>query len=1261
MKLSLLFISVLLLVSSSTVKGQDDGCETPDTYLKDYSCTGYMTNAPEIVIDNFTAFKLITINPPAESQFISNGAWYYVISSGDYTVNFTSPNGCVKIVPYTAKAQALIPESQPLCLHSIVSVSFADFSDVDGYQLSYGLPGPQSSVDFDLPVGVNEVTYNSLASAQECKLRANLVAQYPKKSPSIAVTPVSCDLSVLGTVTVANAASYSSIKLGVVFQPTGIFSGLSAGKYTLTLVSEACGTEVILVIVPMDLPIITVTAITDNLGCNTNTFNATVTGDSAPTFEIDESGTTSSPPLTFEAGGTHILTYTRGSCLVIYNYVTLPEATADVTHTFSSVPTCKNPNTVVTVQSSHLASLSLVAGPALPDGKFNATYGGIYNVYDDCTSSMYPIELKRTTPTYTYSKTGGVTCLEKWDITVTNAYLFSSLVLVDNTDTTLNYTFGPSGVISNIPVGSYSIVSLEKDCSMVPLITILSTMDIYPIDLDESLFNFTYQVVEKSVCNLGGLLNVSVTYDGVLLQQVTVDYVPDSTIELPGFRQCLPFEFRLPNTYDFIEFPAEAPQILNTDTPCTQYDLVDPTVNIMVVNSPFVFPITGVSFNNGAIQAISQSMSFPTKATGDIKINVYRDGCSLPWQVVHNMPPNWDVEIPFTVTPQNSNDCLTATGAIQVNYASLDTLTIVGSDKVPVSNMFTGLQSQNYTLSFRIILENTNCMGTKTIFVPTTTNSVSITTKDVTDTCGLDKVVQVIAKDTSGQIIPVIGSVIAGQASFSDSSRTLGRFESYEPITAAIKNGYCQWLVDYTPTPPAHSPESLFSFEWVTYPTCPGTPNGVIRAINNFGINAVVNNVSSGSNLPTVGNLIYGIRIHENYNIPVDSQGSFLVGIAWNNDCYGEYFVDLDLTNVYPLPKYTVQYPNCGELNAKLIFDAASMAAFDLVVMDARNTIPYPINADGSVDLLASITMYNIQSTDRQTGCQRQTSVNLWYSDSVDTLNQVVIRNETCFGSSDATLIMPTTNGLVYHLSDVDYQNGEYNSFDSPSEYPYLPYTNTPGHYTGLRNNTYLMTTTSPTNPYCFSKQLVRIGLIQPTIVATTTDVCAADQLATISASLSDPLLSNLTYRVDSGATQKSGSISNLQPGQHTLQVTILDAQCHRNLAPYTFTVESNIITTTIDVDSQCLHAAISISSSNATAVYTVSLGGTVLKTGSKPLVIPSTVAGPFTATISDETGCSITKEITFKDCDISSSSSLKSSIIFVTISIISMIVLTIF
>eukprot|EP01133_Synstelium_polycarpum_P007490 gene7490-8763_t len=1203
-------------------------CTAHQVYFNDFACQEYIRSDPTIIIDNFQDYSAIIVTPPAKSMYYSKGSQFFVVGDGPFKVDFISPS-CNQTINLVAHVQAIVPIVEPLCQYSLVNTTFGNFDDVSSYMVN-GVSYTNKEY-FDLASGPSEVIVNS-KTGKVCYFFPNLVPMNSGGMPKITVTPVSCDKSVLGTITLADARSYTSIKLGDLSNKTGIFVGLQPGTYELFLGSNFCGDQLILVTVPYDLPTITVNAVVSDKGCASYKFEVAISGDSTAKFYLDGSEDLTTSPVILGTESYHTIKYSRGSCPAVNHEFYIPEVTSDITHTFSGQPSCAG-DTLVTLFSGHKEALHMNGNP-IPNSQFNASYGTDYIIQDTCTGFEYHVNLKRMMPTYLFDYTSDLTCLDKRDFIVTNAHLFSVLELHSITNPSVILSFDANGVIKDVPIGPFRLDSIEIGCGELPATQ--TYINSYAKSLNPNLIQISTKVIEMSECNLGGKLNFTLSYNGTFVQQGTIQYIPYGVIPLPAVNFCPTFTYMVPNTYDYFKFPGRNLAIDLLDTPCTKYDNKPTQVEILFRDDPNPFPISGIQFNNSEFLQPNASNIYLTKYSGNVNISIWRTGCPLPEYIPIYIPPKNAYVLIVGATPQDASDCGTPSGSIQVLNKGVSNLVILDSDILAVNNKFTGLRSQYYTLRFDIQLETTQCLdSTYTVFVPT--SEVSMTTKELSDTCGRDKVVQLIVKDTNGQVIPVTGYVVGnesapfGTATFNNASGTLETFTSYDPVSAIVGSGSCSWTYNYSPKAPAYDPMSLFSLEWVTYPTCPDIANGVLRMVNNFSANAVINNATDNNFMYSIGDNIYGALIYQ--SMIGKSHENIRLGISWNNNCFQYKYFSLDLTNapIYPQPKYTIVNPTCGEVNGKVIIDSASLTSFDIRITDNEGTV-FPINEDGSVVLLASRSNYFMQSTNHLTGCTRKiTFMVYYYLDGIDAFGQTVVRDETCFGARDATVSAPAaTSTTQYHLSDAGYQTGQYDEYDGPSRFQNLPNAAADsGLFTGLFNNTYIMTMTNPLNPYCFSKQIVSVGLIQPTIVVPSIpDICSADILPSITAKLSESSLTNLTYSLDGGAIQKTGTFNNLQPGLHSLQVQVLDAQCHRSLVPFIFTVDKNIISASVDV-SVCSQAKITATSGNATAVLTATLNGVTSPVISGSVTFSRVAAGTYTASLIDETGCITTKEVT--------------------------------
>eukprot|EP01133_Synstelium_polycarpum_P003521 gene3521-4027_t len=1189
-----------------------------------------------IMLTNFKDYTSIVTSPVALETIYDEGIMFLSVGNGTTTLTLTSPSGCSHSYDFIFAVPQLITLDQPKCPNSVVDVTMSTPFLFKNYAIS-GRPDVLTDYPFKLRTGMSQVTFTTLAGGR-CIFYSNL-SPLSTAMPSLTITHAKCD-GTNGTIKVDKYSSYTSLQIYVIqtnetlSAVNGLFANLPVSAYTITLVSATCGTEVISGAIDLIEPVIDVQLITDAQGCLTKdvaTINATIAGLPNAKFSISDSDYMSSP-FNLPINGNHQkqITYQDASNIKCNDkrYLALPFPTADVYHSLSSVPTCKSPNTTVTLTSSRLNKIT-VEDIELVNGQFTGIYGSSYLAIDGCSQGNYHFSIPRTQPIYTVDVTSG-TCAGLWTITITNMHEYKQVSIFDPLNESISYT-SPNGVFTNLTPRQWVISAMEKDCDGSVFINAPVLVEVTPSgwyeEIDRNSIVFTTSIIRPNYCNITGLINITATYDGIIVAQGQAELNQNNLIMLtPINSECdsvpyVPVGLNLPSV----------PKITLISPPSCDYSN-DGVVEI-VLDGPNTFLTLTI---DDTYYVKSQDNLYPISA-GTPHIQLDLQGCSnMKYEINYPVKSSSDFKIKYSTTPQRVNDCTTPSGSLTILNTETFTKLEVGYNSLESGKTWTQLGANEPIL---IDFATATCTGKTYVTLPT--EDITITTTQLQYTCKADG--NYLLKATNGSydytqsLVDFVVTPRDNDANYRPESSTIYNTNNWPgdgDLDIDMTFHSCHWVHRLSPKE-EHRPEDLFSFKIIQYPSCYNTADGIIQIINNFDLPLSITRVISDFDFILKDDKLYGLMLNQ---WTIDTPLDVALNIQWNEGCQQNYQFKLDLSNAPKyIPEYTLVPPNCGSTYGKVVVDKATLQTYDLNI-DGK-VLP---NEQGEIHFLVTPNGFMLNVHNRVTKCLIDLQLGLWYDVPVENFASAVVQPESCPGTGDGkvTVIAPTGRSryqLTASTSD---------SFNGPNDLVYLPVQggNT---FTGLTSRQYILTRTNPTNPFCFERQSLEMGAFQPTITTVTPDQCSVDQSVTVSAEVTGSF-SNITYTLDNGQSQtNNGQFAGLLPGQHTLQVEINDAKCRRIIPSTTFTIDSNPMTVNVDT-SVCDSLTITASSVNSTKL-TVTVGDVTkdLVSGTSTF---QNLKGSLTATVTDESGCSISKSVDITTCELSSSTITKSSLLSIAL-----------
>eukprot|EP01133_Synstelium_polycarpum_P009151 gene9151-10736_t len=1207
---------------------------------------------PSLAIDNFSVFKSIVITPTPSSTYIASGIKYYVMETGKYTVAIEDYYGCTTTDTYNMFSAGLVFSAQPKCVYSVVN---ATFPAPDMYQnSSFAVDStPYRSLPLEVGTVFSTVSAVRAADGEDCQFITGLVPQ-TKSIPSLTINHAKYDGSVNGSLLVGKAASYSSISFTFVLpdrshrpikmsSTNGLFSSLTVGNYILRLDSASCGIEVvniqIIAIEPeVDISISTQSECVDD---NKNQkVDISIAGLTNPEFNIVGQTNPLTSPVMLTPGRGYQLNYINGTTNMMRRF-TLPRPAADITHTISVMPTCASPSTVVTVNSPHLSKIVIGDGTqTLVDGKFTATYGKEYVLTDTCTSAIYKINIPRVAPQYLITTTND-SCSAVWRLQIINADQFSSMSIQSVSNGSFIAT-STSGDFTDLNPAQYIIRTTEKNCanSLPELVTIIEDSPLY-FDVDYEQLTFDFKVIKPNQCTKPGLMDITVYYKKLFFQSFSLNYTASNYIYFPKVGSCTAINTNFP--VEHIYNPTPSISIVNP--PTCAYSL-DGLLQVTEAD----FPLVSITINGKAFSK-SADDTYPIMA-GDNTIHVLMNSCPYPYTSQLKVTPTNSFKLDYKITPQQASDCSVKSGSIQVlnpaNIFSSITLGNVASETLTWQQLASG----NQVLEF----ESETCSGQLNIDVPTT--PITITTTSLTqNTCNFDAAYLLVATNGTYNYdvaVEIINNDDYNNVQFTASSNIFSNIVRDRAVNSSIKSGRCAWTYSFVPAAPVNL-DDIFTIEFVKFPSCPDVNDGVFRLVNTLDLDITIDSLAtSWTSVALTGNapneyVGFGYGVNQD-----EIEITFTVN--WNSKCSYDYDYRWNLFDIAPKfdrPAYTVVQPDCGSSIGKIIFDAASIAAYDI------NVDGYLLpNAQGEVALIAADNGHVVNYFNRASKCKSSLDVMTLFDVPLATTANIVNQYQTCVGSPDGYISLPSANATsVFHLTVPVILGADVARLKPEEVYHLAP--SKGNTYSPLTPATYVATQTDPTNPYCFKKQAINLQLATPTItVSNAFDLCTSDQVVTITVTYTDASFTDYSYILDNGTPQISNKFTNVQPGHHTIRMLVNDYQCNRYIYGPSFHIANNVITSSVQ-QSTCDSVTIKATSANSTALLLVAVDN------SRLFVFNSTVTsttltgltdGSHTIKIVDGSGCSVKKEIKVS-CELSSASSTTVSM-FLVISFIALLVL---
>ncbi|HEX5002465.1 MAG TPA: PKD domain-containing protein [Bacteroidia bacterium] len=656
------------------------------------------------------------------------------ITAGNYTVIVTDANGCTVSVSTTlnepALLQQVIASTDALCFGSS---NGSATSNANGGTTPYsyslnGGAGQPSGVFNGLTAGNYTIV---VTDANGCSITANVAVNEPTMLQSaIAATDALCNGSSDGTIT-ANAnggvAPYTYALNGGAGQPTGTFTGLTAGNYTV-VVTDANGCTFSSGTSVAEPALLQTAAITSDALCNGNgdgsvTVNAN--GGTAP-YSFSLNGGASQPSGTFNnltAGNyTVIVTDANGCTATSISVISEPVLLQSVISATDALCNSSADGTVTANANGGTTpySYSLNGGAGQPTGAFNSLPAGNYTIVitdaNGCTTSVSDV-INEPAVLQIAAVSSDALCSGSSNGSVTT----------NANGGTAPYTFAmnggagqPSGAFTGLPAGNYTVVVTDANgCTASVNSSVNEPALLQAVSAaTDALCNGSSDGTVTSNAN-GGTLPYSYTLNGGTSQPTGLFSgltAGNYTVVVTDANGCTVSSSTVINEPAVLQMALAASDALCNGS-------ADGTLNTNVSGgtTPYSY-----SVNGGAAQAANNFNSLPA---GNYAITVTdANGCSLTVNSVINEPALLQAGIGATdALCSGSGD-----GSVTVNANGGTTPYgyVLNGGTSQVSGVFSGLTAGNYAV---VVTDANGC----TVAVNTTINEPALLVAGISATDAL--------------------------------------------------------------------------------------------------------------------------------------------------------------------------------------------------------------------------------------------------------------------------------------------------------------------------------------------------------------------------------------------------------------------------------------------------------------------------------------------------------------------------------------------
>lgn len=1114
------------------------------------------------------------------------------LSPGSYTAMATDANGCSGTMSFVitepAAIQASFSATSPSCLGtSDGTITLTNATGGTG-NLTYRIRGMgsfQSSGNF---TGLATGTYTiEIQDANGCQSSENITISDP--SPITAIVTIDSNASGCGNTdgafTISNPAngngSYTYSIDGSNFQPSGNFTGLSAGIYTVTIQdgTSCTGTVTATITEPSG---ITASINAFGLSCNGDTHGIVTvsgtTGGMSP-YEYSIGGTTFSANSTFTglSGGSYLITIRDASgCTEILSAdVTEPSAITAIASITDIACNGELSGEIIITASGGTGSLtySIDGNSFQTSPSFTALRAGSYTVTvkddNDCSITVHASIAEPTAISASISATTDITCHGESDGTATISISGGTAPYEVSTDGMQFFPVPPNGVFTNIGAVEIPTIQVRDANNCTISINGFTISEPDPLELDLNVSDVSCKG------DSDGQIAVTASSDN----NGTFEYSIDGSNFQSGhtFSQLAPGSYTITvretglGCTQTAQATVAEPDVLSasaitTDISCKDASDGTITINTTGGTAPYEYSLDGTNF---------QTTPFSNLAAASYNITI-RDANDCTTTTMATITEPTALTATFTTT--NVVCAGEASGSITLTIQG-GTAPYTWTDALTSGNTLSNINGNSGTFDAAAGTRSGNATVTDvngctldinfTINEPTAVTG-TVATTNVTCHGGTDGSITVTASGGTG-----IYSYAIDGTNFSPSNSFTGLVAGSYTITIADESGCTGTLTQTIAEPTALS----LNFE-AAHVTCYGDNDGQIAGF------------TTGGTAP--------------YQYSLD--GSTFQSAAFTNLTPGSYTLTvMDANGCTDNTLVTIAGPDLLQTNVINISQVTCKGADDgsATVNVTGGSAPYTYSLDGtsfntSIDLTNLSAGNYIVTVRDNNGCESTTDFTITEPNALGAT--ATTSSLLCHGDSDGNLTVITNGGTAPYEYSLDG-----NTFQNSST------------FTGLSGGNYTVTIRDANG----CSTTAAVSVTQPAVITVSSNITDAACNGDASGIIDIVALGgsgSLEYSLDGANFQTGSSFSGLLAGTYTISVRDSNG-CSMTTSstvsePTAITASATITDLTCNGDGS---GEIDVTASGGTGLLEYSLDGTNFQAAK---VFTGLSAGNYTITIMDTNGC---------------------------------------
>ncbi|MGQ7947508.1 DUF7507 domain-containing protein [Flavobacterium sp. WC2509] len=1133
------------------------------------------------------------------------------LPAGIYTLTASAPNGnsngsCTAIAqvtitqPTAALSASITSQTDVLCFgNNTASVTVAGANGTAPYTYSKdGITFVSSGVFSGLIAGNYTIT---VKDANACATTQAVTITQPTAALSASITSqtnVLCFGNNTASVTVAGAngtAPYSYSKDGITFVSSGVFNGLIAGNYTITVKdANACATtQAVTITQPTAALSASITSQTNVLCFGNNTASVTVAGanGTAPyTYSKDGITFVSSGVFSGLIAGNYTITVKDANACTTTQAVTITQPTAALSASITSQTNvlCFGNNTAsVTVAGANgtaAYSYSKDGITFVPSGVFSGLIAGAYTITvkdaNACTTTQ-AVTITQPTAALSASITSqtDVLCFGNNTASVTVAGANGTTPYTYSKD---GITFVSSGVFSGLIAGAYTITVKDANaCTTTQAVTITQPTAALSASISSQtdVLCFGNNTASVTVAGANGTAPYSYSKDGITFVSSGVFsglIAGNYTITVKDANACTTTQ-AVNITQPTAALSASISS--QTDVLCFGNNTASVTVAGANGTAPYSYSKDGITFVSSGV--------FSGLIAGNYTITVKdANACTTTQAVIITQPT---AALSASITSQTNVLCFGnntasvtvagANGTAPYTY-SKDGITFVSS------GVFSGLIAENYTIT----VKDANAC--------TTTQAVSITQPTAALSASITSQTNVLCFGNNNASVTVAGANGTAPYTYSkDATTFVGSGEFSEliagtyTITVKDANG-CTTTQAVSITQPTAALSASITSQ--TNVLCFGNNNASVTVA---GANGTAPYTYSKDGITFVSSGVFSGLI----------AGAYTITVKDANACTTTQAV-------------TITQPTAG-LSAS-ITSQTNVLCFgnntaSVTVAGTNGTAPYSYSKDGITfvpsgvfsGLIAGAYTITVKDANACTATQAVTITQPTAALSASITSQTDV---LCFGNNTASVTVAGTNGTAPYTYSKDGI-----TFVSS------------GVFSGLIAGNYTITVKDANA--CTTTQAVIItqptAALSASITSQTNVLCFGNNTASVTVAGTNGT-APYTYSKDGITFVSSGVFSGLIAGNYT--ITVKDANACTTTQAVIITQPTAALSASITSQTNVLcfgnnTASVTVAGANGTAPYTYSKDGiTFVSSG----VFSGLIAGNYTITVKDANACTTTQAV---------------------------------